>query len=202
MGVAEMWDSKFSRDGYFYGKEPNQFLAKNLALLTEGSEILFLGEGEGRSACFAATKGFNVSALDASLVGLQKCEKLAKELHVEVSTHQVNLENYVYTKEYDAIFSSFLHLEEPLRTKAFSEAINALKCGGYFVAEFFSTSQLNRTSGGPKNIDLLYTTESFEKILEPLDVEVIELHEVEDFLDEGDGHQGQAMLIRVIVKKS
>lgn len=196
-----MWDSKFTRDDYFYGKEPNQFLAKNLTRLSSGDSILFLGEGEGRSACFAATKGFEVSAIDASLVGLQKCEKLAKELHVEVATYQVNLENYVYTKEYDAIFSSFLHLEEPLRTKAFSEAISALKTGGHFVAELFSTSQLSRTSGGPKKIDLLYTTESFEKILSPLHVEVIDLTEVEDILDEGDGHQGKAMLIRVIVKK-
>jgi len=201
MDIGKMWDDKFTRDGYFYGKKSNVFLAKNLHLLEEGSSILFLGEGEGRSACYAASKGFRVSAIDASEVGLAKCRALAKELHVEVETHQVDLDGYTYTKQYDAVFTSFLHLMEPLRTQAFREAIGTVKCGGYFVAEFFSTAQMPRKSGGPKNIDLLYSVESFQKIVEPLHVETILLEEVEDFLDEGDGHRGDALLIRVIVKK-
>ena len=199
--VGKMWDEKFSREDFFYGKEPNAFLAKALQRLDAGSHILFLGEGEGRSACYAARSGFKVEALDASIVGLNKCKALSKELSVDVTLHHANLESYHYDTRFDAIFTSFLHLQEPLRTQAFSKAFDALKEGGLFVGEFFSEAQLSRSSGGPKNIDLLYSLNSLKAIFTREDAQMVLLEEVEDHLNEGSGHQGNAMLIRVIVQK-
>ena len=199
--VGKMWDEKFSREAYFYGTKPNAFLASELEHLQGGSHILFLGEGEGRSACYAATKGFEVEALDASKVGLAKCKALARELGVEVKLHLADLSNYRYSSHYDAIFTSFLHLKEPLRTKAFSEAFEALKVGGHFVGEFFSIKQLTKSSGGPKDSALLYTVESLEGIFDREDAKIVRLEEVENHLDEGSGHQGDAILIRIVVQR-
>lgn len=199
--IGKMWDEKFSREDYFYGANPNVFLAKQLERLDTESHILFLGEGEGRSACYAATQGFKVEALDASRVGLSKCEERAKALGVEIKLHLADLQTYRYDYAYDAIFTSFLHLKEPLRTKAFREAFDALKHKGLFVGEFFSLAQLPRSSGGPKDSDLLYTTASLEEIFSRNNATILLLEEVEDFLDEGSGHQGDAMLIRIVVQK-
>jgi SAM-dependent methyltransferase len=74
-----MWNEKFSREGFLYGKEPNAFLAANEHLLRPKSKVLMLGEGEGRTACYMALKGHVVTALDASDVGLDKTRELAKE---------------------------------------------------------------------------------------------------------------------------
>ncbi len=201
MSMQTMWNEKFSRDGYLYGKEPNAFLAANEPRLRPKSSLLMLGEGEGRTACYMALKGHEVSALDASDVGLEKTRALADEMGVSVETIHADLSVWKSQKSYDGVLTSFLHLPEPLRSKVFSDALDMLSAGGYFMGEFFSQKQLARDSGGPKILELLYTLESMQAIVTREDIEIIELNECVDHLSEGSGHQGEADLMRVIVKK-
>lgn len=201
MVIQSMWNEKFSRDGYLYGKKANAFLSAHSGLLKPCSEILMLGEGEGRTAVYMASLGHKVTALDASDIGLEKCRALAQELDVEVHTLHADLQTWKSEKLYDAVLTSFLHLKEPLRSEAFGAALESLKPGGYFMGEFFSLQQLSKTSGGPKMPELLYTIESVTKIFDREGFNVIVLEECEDYLDEGKGHQGDAMLVRVIVQK-
>ncbi len=196
-----MWNEKFSREGFLYGKEPNAFLANNEHLLSPNSKVLMLGEGEGRTACYMALKGHEVAALDASDVGLDKTRELAKEAGVEIETIHADLSEWRSEQKYNGVLTSFLHLPEPLRTEAFLHALDTLESGGYFMGEFFSLKQLSRDSGGPKMAELLYTLESVEKIFDRDDVKIIKLEECVDHLSEGSGHQGDAELIRVIVQK-
>jgi len=200
--IRELWNEKFSRDGYLYGKSPNVFLASQIDLLLPGSELLFLGEGEGRNACYAAKKGLRATALDASDTGIQKAEALAAEMKVSIETLQADLTMWRPDRCYDAVMASFLHLKEPLRTLAFHMALKALKPSGFFVAEFFSTEQLPLSSGGPKDVDLLYTVDSLRDIFMVPDAQIVMLEAVVNTLHEGTGHQGEAELIRVIVQKS
>lgn len=199
--MQKMWNEKFSREGFLYGKEPNAFLAANEALLSPKSNILMLGEGEGRTACFMALKGHVVAALDASDVGLAKTRALADEAGVEIDTIHADLNEWRSDRKYHGVLTSFLHLPEPLRTEAFSHALDTVENGGYFMGEFFSLKQLSRESGGPKMPELLYTLESVQKIFDRDDVKLIKLEECVDHLSEGSGHQGDAELIRVIAQK-
>ncbi len=199
--MQQMWNEKFSGKTFLYGKEPNAFLAANEPLLRPKSDILMLGEGEGRTACFMALKGHAVTALDASDVGLDKTRALAKEMGVEVKTIHADLSEWRSERKYNGVLTSFLHLPEPLRTEAFSHALDSLDSGGFFMGEFFSVKQLSRDSGGPKMAELLYTLESIEKIVSRDDLKIIKLEECVDHLSEGHGHQGDAELIRVIAQK-
>jgi len=202
MSIQKMWNEKFSREGFLYGKNPNAFLAQQSEHLPSEASVLMLGEGEGRTACYLATLGFKVTALDASDIGLKKTMALAKELGVEVETILADLETWRSDKQYDAVLTSFLHLPEPLRSKAFRHAVDTLKPGGYFMGEFFALEQLSRDSGGPKMPELLYTLESVQNIFNRDDVTLVALESCTDVLDEGTGHQGEADLIRVIVQKN
>ncbi len=201
MAIQTMWNEKFSRDGYLYGKKPNAFLAKESMLLAPKSNILMLGEGEGRTAVYLASLGHDVSALDASDVGLEKCRALAEEMDVAVKMIHTDLEVWTSEVLYDAVMTSFLHLREPLRTAAFSAALECIKPHGYFIGEFFAEEQLSRTSGGPKMVELLYTLGSVTKIFQRDGFKVLLLEQCESYLDEGSGHQGDAVLVRVIVQK-
>ena len=201
MSMQKMWNEKFSREGFLYGKEPNAFLADNEHLLNPNSNILMLGEGEGRTACYMALKGHRVTALDASDVGLDKTSALAEEAGVVVETIHADLSEWRSEKKYNGVLTSFLHLPEPLRTEAFSHALELVESGGYFMGEFFSVKQLERDSGGPKMPELLYTLASVEKIFDRDDLKVITLESCVEYLSEGSGHQGEAELIRVIVQK-
>ncbi|MEJ2468153.1 MAG: class I SAM-dependent methyltransferase, partial [Campylobacterales bacterium] len=89
--IGKIWNEKFSREGYLYGKEPNAYLKSVMETLPAGSRILFLGEGEGRNACYAAAKGFEAHAIDASDIGLKKLEQMASEQGVTVATMHLDL---------------------------------------------------------------------------------------------------------------
>ncbi|MEJ2499637.1 MAG: AMP-binding protein [Campylobacterales bacterium] len=194
--IGKIWNEKFSREGYLYGKEPNAYLKSVMETLPAGSRILFLGEGEGRNACYAAAKGFEAHAIDASDIGLKKLEQMASEQGVTVATMHLDLAEWEPEETFDAVLCSYLHLEEPLRSEVFVKALSVLNEGGVFAGEFFEKSQLERNSGGPKAPDLLYDLRSFEKLKRPWFVcEALEENHVE--LNEGRGHQGEAAVIRV-----
>lgn len=195
-----MWDGKFAGERFLYGRAPNAWLKPHIDRLESAQEILFLGEGEGRNACYAAAVGHHCTAIDASAVGLAKLQELMRALDVQVETHLMDLAHWRSDTQYDAIMCSFLHLDPELRRTVFSHALEALKPGGWFVGEFFSVDQLRFRSGGPKQVDLLYRCEDFEALSgKAYHCETLEQTEVE--LDEGAGHQGAASVIRVTIRK-
>jgi len=200
--IARMWDDKFSRDGYFYGFEPNVFIESQTNLLAPKGNVLCLGEGEGRNAVYLADKGFDVTALDASPIGMTKALMMAEKRGVSFKAELLDLEHWEPKQSYNAVVSSYLHLEEPLRTKAFRQAFETLKTDGYFIGEFFSINQIPRESGGPKKPSLLYTLASLESIFDIQGAKIIYLEECDVPLDEGNGHQGDALVIRVIIQKT
>lgn len=199
--IGHIWDEKFSREGYLYGFEPNLFIASQTDRLKPNSKLLCLGEGEGRNAVYLAAKGFDVTALDASAIGMTKALMLAEKKGVSFKTQLLDLEQWSPDETYNAVVSSYLHLEEPLRTEAFRKALDTLTPQGYLIGEFFSLEQMPRTSGGPKKPELLYTLASLESIFSVDDCTIIQLEECEVPLDEGKGHQGDAIVIRLIVQK-
>jgi hypothetical protein len=58
---------------------------------------------------------------------------------------------------------------------------------------------MEKKSGGPKDLDLLYSIEDFKENIKTLKIHKLEEVIVE--LDEGKGHQGEASVIRLIAQK-
>ena len=198
-----MWNEKFSKEGFMYGTLCNVFIKDNIYIVPKGSSVLCLAEGEGRNAIYLAQQGYEVEALDASSVGLDKLKKSATEKSLEIQTSLLDLNNWQPTQQYDAIVASFMHLPEPLRTQTFTKAMDALKPKGHIIMEFFSKDQMrdNFSSGGPKDLDLLYDVSEMFPIFTRSDITINQLSQEEDTLDEGWGHQGKASLVRIIVQK-
>lgn len=199
MSQQEFWNGKFLKADYFYGLNPNEFLASNIELLKNHKSLLCLGEGEGRNAIFFAKNGFDVSAIDASNIGLDKLNCRAKEENLEIKTFCIDLNSWKVEEKYDVIVASYLHMYKEERKSLFQKIEESLYSGGYFVGEFFSVEQLNYNSGGPKDIDLLYTKEDFLDCFNFCNKKVTQeiVH-----LDEGIGHQGKACVIRVVIQKN
>lgn len=197
----EFWNDRFGREGYFYGVTPNLYLKSHLDALSPSQNLLFLGEGEGRNAVYAAKLGHNVTALDASDIGLAKASMLAHQHNTAISLIHTDLEQWNPQESYDAIMCSFLHLMEPLRSEVFTKTIHNLRPGGIFAGEFFSIHQLPRTTGGPKDESLLYTADNLQAIVRQLPCDILELLELDTELYEGTGHNGLASVVRLTVKK-
>ena len=198
MSQQLFWNNKFSKVDYFYGTKPNEFLASKLELIKHKKTLLCLGEGEGRNAIFFAQNGLEVSAIDASDIGLKKLDRKSKEENLNIKTFCMDLNHWEAKEKYDVIVASYLHMSKNEREGLFKNIENSLNINGYFVAEFFSTKQIKYSSGGPKDLDLLYTIEDFEKYFNSCKKEIREEIVV---LDEGVGHQGEASVIRVVIQK-
>ena len=70
-----------------------------------------------------------------------------------------------------------------------------LKPGGTLILEGFEKQQINNTTGGPKNIDLLFSSE--ELLSDFNSLKNIHLSEEDIVLNEGAFHKGSAHVIRL-----
>jgi len=200
MDQQEFWNKKFLRDGYLYGRKPNEFLVSCENNFKKSQKFLCLGEGEGRNAVYFSKKGYEVIAIDASDIGLKKLKEYAKEEEISVETSCMDLNKWIPEKKYGSIVASYLHMYKKDRETLFDKIDASLEEDGFFIGEFFSVNQLNYESGGPKDLDLLYTVEDFENSFPSCKKHKVE--EVEVQLNEGKGHQGLASVIRVIIQKN
>lgn len=193
------WDERFAGEEYVYGTKPNAFLEEQLPLLNPGT-ILFACEGEGRNAVFAASLGWNVSAFDGSIKGQEKALKLAEQNGVSIDYRIGDATQIEFPSEsFDCIVFIYAHFPADIRTFIHQRALQWLKVGGTIILEAFNPEQIPRTSGGPKDITMLYTPEIL--MHDFADVEDIAISIETVHLDEGPLHQGKAEVIRMIAKK-
>ena len=196
---GSFWDDRYSDKDFVYGTEPNKFFKEQIDLLKPGN-ILMLGEGEGRNGVYAAQKGWLVDAVDFSLEAKKKALKLANEKSVEINYTVDNLENYEPKKNfYDAAGLIFLHLNENTRKKIHKKVISALKPNGIIIMEVYSKEQLGKESGGPQNIDMLYSIENIKETFPGITPVMLKKGTI--YLTESDFHYGEASVIRFIGKK-
>ncbi len=88
--MNSFWDDRYKVEDYVYGREPNDFLRAEAHRIAPG-RVLCLAEGEGRNAVFLAGLGHQVTAVDQSIEGLRKADRLAREHGVEITTVQADL---------------------------------------------------------------------------------------------------------------
>lgn len=196
----DFWDSRYSETEFAYGTKPNKFLKEHLENLKPG-KALFLGEGEGRNAVYAATLGWQVDAVDFSSSARVKALKLAEEKKVNINYEVCDLNDYQFKENYyDLVVMIFLHLPVGLREKVFYNSIRSLRENGRIIIEAFSKQQINNTSGGPRSIDLLYSEQDILDLVKGLNTELIETKIIN--LEEGQHHKGKADVIRYVGVKS
>ncbi len=197
--MNQFWNERFAAEAYVYGTEPNEFLREQLAQLQPG-KILFPGEGEGRNAVFAAQMGWDVSAFDSSVEGQKKAERLANQKGVAIDYQLASYEEANYPdNSFDALVLIYTHIPAELRQKYHQKFVKYLKPGGKLILEGFSKEQINNNTGGPKNIDMLWSKDELSNDFNELVSLNTQLLETE--LDEGEFHRGKAAIIRAVGTK-
>lgn len=137
-----MWDERYSTEEYAYGTKPNQFLEENVNSIPKG-KVLSLAEGEGRNAVFLAQQGYVVTAVDNSLVGLNKARKLAETHGVLVEFIQADLADYdLGENQWNGIVSIFCPLPTSIKENLHKKVLAGLKQNGVFLLEAYTPNQL------------------------------------------------------------
>lgn len=199
MSMQDEWNKRFGKEDYFYGIEPNAFVKEQLLKLKPG-KILFLAEGEGRNSVYVAKLGWDVDAVDFSISGKEKAERLAVENNVKINYQISDLNEFVFKENYyDVVVNNFFHTFEDSRISIHNKVKSSLKSGGKYILEAFAKEQIKRNTGGPKNIDLLYSLEEINNDFQ--DFDFIHFSKEEIKLSEGSGHEGSAIVIRFVGEK-
>ena len=131
------WDTRYASEEFAFGTEPNDFLVEASEFLPKGGHVVSLGEGEGRNGVWLAERGFRVTAIDGSAVGLAKAARFAASRGVVLETIVGDLEELALPENADAIVSIFCHLPSPLRRTVCRRAVAALRPGGVAIFEAY-----------------------------------------------------------------
>ena len=199
MNDPKNWDQLYNMTQYAYGKQANDFLQENLALLPRG-EVLSLAEGEGRNAVFLAQQGFDVTAVDASKVGSEKGRRLALEMGVDVNFITADVTRFeMGEQQWDAVISIFFPLPPDEREHLYRKITDALKPGGILLIEAYRPEQIHNDTGGGNQPEFMQNAATLKKEIPYLQFE--QLIERQRNIIEGVYHTGLGEVVQAIVRK-
>jgi len=197
--MTEFWNERYAVEEYVYGTEPNHFFREQLEQLPPG-KILFPAEGEGRNAVHAATKGWQVTAFDASIEARKKAKRLAAQNGVSVDYHTVDYESVSFPeKSFDCIVLIYAHLHPLKREQIHRKLATFLKPGGKLLLEGFSKKQIHYNTGGPRNEAMLFSPQEIRSDFQSFSH--LTTTEKQIKLAEGIFHSGTASVIQVLGRK-
>lgn len=131
------WDERYRR-GEHTTLEPHKLLVRAAHELKLGS-ALDLACGAGRHALFLAVRGWQVTAVDSSRVGIEITRERARERGLKIDTRVADLERGEFKIESEAydLITDFYYLQRDL----FPQIRAGLKEGGAFVAAIHLVSE-------------------------------------------------------------
>jgi SAM-dependent methyltransferase len=197
--MNSFWNERYGGRDFVYGEFPNVFFAETISAL-KPSTIILPCDGEGRNAVYAAKQGWEVMAFDLSEAGKAKANHLALKYSVIIDFQIKDAATALYpNNSAEVVALIYTHLPSEVRTKLHFNIINWLKPGGKVILETFCPDQLKNSSGGPKDVDMLYTKELLAGDFKDLNIEFLEYASIQ--LNEGKYHEGPADVIRMIATK-
>lgn len=196
--MRESWNSRYNTEKFIYGINPNNFL-KSFIDNNPPGKILLPGDGEGRNAIYAAKKGWDVTSFDYSETAKKKALRMAIENKVQINYHNSTVETFSSKDKFDLISIIYLHLPPIIRHTFHAGLSKYLNPNGKILMECFSKLQYANKSGGPKNMDLLYSLKDIQDDFKDYNIELLEQIEID--LNESELHNGKAFVIRLLVNK-
>jgi cyclopropane fatty-acyl-phospholipid synthase-like methyltransferase len=204
-----IWDERYAGEDFHFGTEPSAFLVSQKSLLRPGMSCLAVADGEGRNGVWLAEQGLQVLSVDASSVALAKAGKLAQQRGVKLELEQVDLTQWHWpvlsnveggASHFDLVVAIFIQfVTSPQREQMFASIKRCLKPGGLLLLQGYTPRQHEFKTGGPSQIENLYTEAMLRK--EFVDMDILHLSEHDDVIREGEGHSGMSALIDLVARK-
>jgi SAM-dependent methyltransferase len=197
----ERWEDRYRVPDYVFGTEPNYFLVSCKALLPHSGKALAVADGEGRNGIWLAEQGLEVLSLDFSPSAQEKARALAKQRGVTLTIAQADVHTWDYPEAaFDVVVEIFTQFSTPAeRAKKWAGMRKALKRGGLLIIQGYTPKQLQYGTGGPKQVENLYTRAMLEEAFRDFrDMKIVE-EEIEIY--EGTSHGGMSAVINLTARK-
>jgi cyclopropane fatty-acyl-phospholipid synthase-like methyltransferase len=201
MSEFERWEKRFSVPDYVFGTEPNVFLKAQAHLLPKSGTALAVADGEGRNVVWLAERGLDVLSIDWSPAAQAKAEALARSRGVALRTLLADVVDWQWpAAAFDVVVAIFVQfVSPPERRRMFAGMRQALKPGGLLLIEGYRPEQLNYKTGGPSQVENLYTRALLEA--EFAGLSELRIDEYDNMTSEGAAHVGMAALIDLVGRK-
>jgi SAM-dependent methyltransferase len=199
---AQTWNQRYQGEDFLFGTEPNHWLARHASVWKSGDRVLCVADGEGRNSVWLAQRGLQVDAFDIAEVGVAKARAFAEAAGTAVNFQVADVDSFAWpTGTYDGIAAIFIQFAPPAqRARLFERMVQALKPGGVLILQGYSPQQLVYKTGGPGQIEHLYTEDLLRQAFAGMKIEVLESYEAD--IAEGSGHRGHSALIGMVARKT
>jgi len=201
MSEFDRWEGRYKAPEFIFGKAPNYFLAQCQHLLPSSGKALAVADGEGRNGVWLAERGLDVTSLDFSPAAQEKARTLAAERDVKIDIVNADVHTWAYPRAaFDVVAEIFTQFSSPAeRALKWSGMRKALKPGGLLIVQGYTPKQLEYGTGGPKQIENLYTRAMLEEAFDGFHgmrfiEEELEMHE-------GAAHGGMSAVIGMTARK-
>ena len=201
MSEYERWESRFSGVDYAFGTAPNYFLKSCKSLLPASGKALAVADGEARNGVWLAQQGLEVTSLDFSPAAQRKAKALARERGVELTFVLADIHAWSYPENaFDVVVDIFSQVGAPTeRERKWAGMRKALRPGGLLIIQGYTPEHLQYGTGGPKQIENMYTRAMLEEAFRgyrdmTIVEETLELHE-------GASHHGMSAVINFTARK-
>jgi SAM-dependent methyltransferase len=201
MNEFERWEGRYSSKDYLFGKGPNYFLASCKDLLPAGGRALAVADGEGRNGVWLAEQGLEVVSVEFSPTAIKKARDLATERGVELEIVEADVHSWDYQEAaFDVVVEIFTQFSTPAERKLkWAGMKKALKPGGLVIIQGYRPKQLEYGTGGPKQLEHLYTSQLLEA--EFSDFRDTSIVEEDREIHEGIAHGGMSAVINFTARK-
>jgi SAM-dependent methyltransferase len=195
------WEARYAKPEYEFGKEPNEFLARCKPLLPASGKALAVADGEGRNGVWLARQGVDVVSIDFSPAAQKKARALAQENNVSLALEEADVHAWSYPEEaFDVAVDIFTQFSTPAeRAQKWAGMRRALKRGGLLIVRGYTPRQLTYGTGGPKQVEHLYTRDMLQQAFG--DMDDIRIVEEDLIMRESGGHSGMSALIGLTARK-
>ncbi len=173
---STQWDERYSTSELIWTGRANQFVEQHLADLAPGTAV-DLGAGEGRNAVWLAQRGWTVTAVDFSPVGLDKARRLAAEHGVEITVECADATTWAPDGEVDLVVLSYLQLPAAQQRTVLERSASWLAPGGTLFVIAHDRSNVEHGYGGPPSTEVCYSVDDTVAVLDTLHVTTAEVAE-------------------------
>ena len=171
---ADEWDERYELaaldpDGRLWSSVPHQVLQDLVRDLTPG-RALDLAAGDGRNTLFLARLGWQVTAVDFSAEAIRIARHRAEQAGLSATWIVADAREYRPWLQFDLVTVTYLHLAEAANRVMLAKAASWVAPGGRLLVLGHDKANLAGGAPGPRDADILYTTDLLEGCAVGLDI--------------------------------
>jgi SAM-dependent methyltransferase len=186
---SEAWDRRYAGRELIWTSHANRFLVDETKALEPG-RALDIACGEGRNAIWLAERGWRVTGVDFSKVGLEKARTLADERGVDARWIAADLVDFEPEPEaFELVLAFYLQVAAGQRRLILRSVVEGLAPAGVLLVVAHDSSNLEHGHGGPQDPAVLYTPSDVAADLDGTGLKIERAETVKRPVQTADGEQ-------------